>query len=81
MGRILRRPVLAYLGFTFGLGLLLVFWKYWGRHIGQDHVEPALAGYPTRVWVMHWTVYQSLLHFYWDGFLWKMRLESVRENI
>lgn len=81
MGRILRRPVLAYVGFTVGLGLVLIYWKYWGRHWGKAYENPTMFGYPTWEWVKYWTVCQSMMHFYWDGFLWKMRLKSVRANI
>lgn len=33
------------------------------------------------VWAFYWSVYQSLVHFYYDGFLWKMRMPWVQANI
>jgi hypothetical protein len=32
-------------------------------------------------WVFYWTVYQSMAHFYFDSFMWKMRMPIVRESI
>ena len=28
-----------------------------------------------------WTVYQSMVHFYFDGFLWKMRSPTIRATV
>ncbi len=33
------------------------------------------------MWFFYYAVYESLVHFYMDGFLWKMRSPAVRENI
>ena len=33
------------------------------------------------LWLLYWGIYQSMVHFYFDGFLWKMRKKSVRANI
>jgi hypothetical protein len=79
--RILRRPALAYLGFTLGLGLTFLYWKYWGRHIGKGFTRPSFLGYDAREWLMYWAVYSSMSHFYWDGFLWKMRVQAIRQNL
>jgi hypothetical protein len=32
-------------------------------------------------WVFYWGVFQSLLHFYYDGFLWKTRQAAVRTSL
>jgi hypothetical protein len=33
------------------------------------------------IWLFYYAVYESLIHFHLDGFLWKMRRLEVRENI
>ncbi len=81
LGRILTRPVLAYLVFTLGLGAYFVLFKYWGRYIFPGADRPYFLGFPTSEWIFYWTVFQSFLHFYYDGFLWKMRKKSVRAHI
>ncbi len=40
-----------------------------------------MLGYRTAKWLSYWGIYQSMVHFYFDGFLWKMRLSSVRANL
>ncbi len=81
LGRLLRHPLGFYLGMiaVFGVGILLL--KYWGRLIMPGTERPELFGYRTGYWLGLWGLYQSMAHFYFDGFLWKMRLPSVRANI
>lgn len=81
LGRMLRHPAVFYLGMVllFGVGILLL--KYWGRWIVPEADRPELFGYRTGYLLGFWGIYQSMVHFYFDGFLWKMRLPSVRANI
>ncbi|KIG18494.1 hypothetical protein DB30_00179 [Enhygromyxa salina] len=81
LGHMLRRPLWFYLGMILAFGVALLLLKYWGRWIMPDADRPELFGYRTAYWLGFWGVYQSLVHFYFDGFLWKMRLPSVRANI
>jgi hypothetical protein len=81
LGRLLRRPVLFYLGMVALFAVAFLLLKYWGRFIMPDAARPELLGYRTAYWLGFWGVYQSMVHFYFDGFLWKMRLPSVRANI
>jgi hypothetical protein len=81
LGRLLRRPVLFYLGMVALFAVSFLLLKYWGRFIVPDAARPELFGYRTAYWLGFWGVYQSMVHFYFDGFLWKMRLPSVRANI
>lgn len=81
--RVLRHPWLAYGGFIFGLGIAFVLLKYYGRHINPmpRSEQPAVFGVRTSTWIMYWTTFQSMVHFYYDGFMWKMRSGAVRANI
>ena len=63
----------------FGVSILLL--KFWGRYIFKGDPRPEFLGYRTAYWLGFWGVYQSMVHFYFDGFLWKMRRETVRANI
>lgn len=81
MQRVLRRPWLAYLGFTITLGVVFVYLKYYGRFVFADQPRPEFLGWRTSTWIGFWGVYQSMVHFYWDGFLWKMRTKDVRKTI
>lgn len=81
LGRILLRPWLAYGVFTLGLAGMLLVWRYWGLSIFPELEQPHLLGFRTKEWVMYWVVFQSTVHFYFDGFLWKMGLPSTRANI
>jgi hypothetical protein len=81
IGRMLRHPATFYVALilVFGVGILLL--KFWGKWIFADAPRPELLGYRTAYWLGFWGVYQSMVHFYFDGFLWKMRLPSVRANL
>jgi len=80
--RVLRHPMAAYLIFILGLSALFLYLKFWGSpklFSGAD--QPMAFGYRTAVWLLYWGIYQSMVHFYFDGFLWKMRKPTVRANI
>ncbi|MEM1415680.1 MAG: hypothetical protein AAGH15_12305 [Myxococcota bacterium] len=79
--RFLRYPLVTYIGTAVLLGLAFTYLKYYGRWIFTDVDQPELAGLSTARWVGYWTVYQSMVHFYFDGFLWKMRLPTVRATV
>jgi hypothetical protein len=38
----------------------------------------SVFGHQAGLWLLLWTVWSSFMHFYYDGFLWKMRLPEVR---
>jgi len=52
-----------------------------GRTILTHAEPPDFFGITLRGWILYYAVYQSLVHFYLDGFLWKMRKPEVRANI
>jgi hypothetical protein len=81
LARLLRRPWLAYGGFTLCLALLYAGCAYYGRYFFVDAHSPRVAGATLRQWVFFWGIYQSMVHFYFDGFLWKMRLPVYRRSI
>ncbi len=79
--RFLRWPLVTYVGTAVVLGLAFLYLKYYGRWIFRAESQPEVAGLTTARWVGYWTVYQSMVHFYFDGFLWKMRLPAVRATV
>ena len=81
IARFLRYPVLVYVGFALAMGLCFVYLKYSGRWILQDEAPVRLFDISAWEWIGYWTVFQSMVHFYFDGFLWKMRARSVRDTI
>ncbi len=81
LGRLLAHPVVFYVGMVLLFGVAILLLKYWGRFIMPDASRPELLGYRVSYWLGFWGVYQSMVHFYFDGFLWKMRLPSVRANL
>jgi len=81
LGRALRHPWVAYGAFIIGLGVFFTWGGRWGRSIAVDSPKPRFLGYPVHQWLFWWMLYQSLIHFYWDGFLWKMRRAKVRAHL
>ena len=81
MQRLLQHPKTWYalLISTFAtIGILQVLG---GRTILTDAKPIDFFGITLRGWILYYAVYQSLVHFYLDGFLWKMRKPEVRANI
>src|SRR6266699_2407046 len=57
-----------YLGLVFAYGSL----SYFNAHLGIDTVKRILTGVVTA---------STLLHFYYDGFIWKVRERSTRQSL
>ncbi|GEM_PF-978007 len=81
LGKILRHPVLAYGLFTLVLAAIFIYLKYYGRYIFPQQDRPQFLGFRTSTWIAYWGIYQSMAHFYWDGFMWKIRHKSVRKHL
>ncbi len=79
--RFLRFPITAYVLSALSLAALFVYFKYFGRYLFPGQARPRAFGFSTLELVGYWTVYQSMVHFYFDGFLWKMRHASTRATI
>ncbi|HJL02681.1 MAG TPA: hypothetical protein RMH85_29590 [Polyangiaceae bacterium LLY-WYZ-15_(1-7)] len=81
IARFLGRPILVYVVSAAALGVAFVYLKYYGRWIWPREAMPQVLGFTTYEWIGYWTVYQSMVHFYFDGFLWKMRLPAIRATV
>ncbi len=81
LGRLLRRPFLSYFVYTAVLAAVVLYAGYFGRSIFTEFERPKMFGIRTSMWIMYWTVYQSLIHFYYDGFLWKTRHRSLADTL
>jgi hypothetical protein len=81
LARILRRPLLAYGAFTLALGAGFAYFGPWA-HLHFQYPQSHWLGVETGDgWVTIWLLFASALHFYFDGFLWKMRRPEVRANL
>ncbi len=81
MARLLERPALAYTSYTLALAAIYVCLQDWeGRQLWN---LPSLRVGELTLgkWIFYWGVFQSLLHFYFDGFLWKTRQPEMRESL
>ena len=80
MAKVLRWPVLWYAALT-----LLIAGAYFLIDFGQKMGlrEPGWKpfGFTPGMWLYAWAIWHSLAHFYFDGFLWKMRMPAVRQSI
>jgi hypothetical protein len=79
--RLLRWPLLYYAFFTLGLGALYVVLKYWERTFFPGTPQPTFLGFSAWRWIASFAVFQSMMHFWFDGFLWKMRVEATRDTV
>jgi len=78
--RVLAWPVLAYAGFILAVGGFF-FWTDFGKHYGLPVLATPFLGVKFSTWVTSWAIWEALFHYYQDGFMWKMRLPSVRASI
>lgn len=81
LARWVRRPWVFYpaLLAVFGGGYLLI--QFWGKSFLIGQAPLTFAGTPVVHWLFFWGIYQSLMHFDYDGVLWRMRQPQVRGNI
>lgn len=79
LGWLSRRPWLLYGVLLLGVGGTYFLFAYGHRYF--DWGRPKLAGTTLVQWAFFWTIWQQVLHFWFDGFLWKMRLPAVRGNL
>lgn len=78
--RLLTRPVIAYGVFTLSIAAVFFGVEYgddFGLHKGNVTVLDIRFG----TWLFAFAIWQSIAHFYFDGFLWKMRAASVRASL
>ncbi len=78
--RALRHPWLAYGLFSLAIAgtcFLLDPAGHYGINDGRMH----LYGVSLATWMFAFTIWHSMAHFYFDGFLWKMRAPETRANI
>lgn len=78
--RLLTRPVLAYGIFTLSIAAVFFGIEYgddFGLHGGNVRLFDIRFG----TWLFSFAIWQSIAHFYFDGFLWKMRAPQVRASL
>jgi hypothetical protein len=81
IARALRYPITVYVVSAVALGVLFIYFKYYGRWLWPEADQPRFLRFRAMEWIGYWTIFQSMVHFYFDGFLWKMRLPEVRATI
>ncbi|MBL4689592.1 MAG: hypothetical protein JKY37_33705 [Nannocystaceae bacterium] len=80
LARVLKHPWIAYGGFTGGGALLIIALQY-GPQWMPPSARPYFLGFSTAEWFVYWGLYQSMVHFYFDSFMWKMRRGTTRAHI
>jgi len=76
---ITQRPVLY-----FGTGVVVLLTLFiGGRYVLVYGVQemPVAFGHPIPVWIFWYSIMQALIHFYYDGFLWKLRRPELAQSI
>jgi hypothetical protein len=76
--RILRYPATAFLTFVVFVGGTYFVLANWRWLFGERLM---LGSIPLALVMLCLPLYLSMVHFYYDGFLWKMRRPVVRENV
>jgi hypothetical protein len=81
MARLLEHPALAYSTYTLALAAIYVLFRDWQDFSLWKVPSIRIGEMKLGVWVFYWGVFQSLLHFYFDGFLWKTREPEMRKSL
>lgn len=77
LARAMRYPRVSFAAFFFTVGAAYLAAYTWGSLVFPGAPLPVFFGRTIGEWLFYWTVYQSLMHFYLDGFLWKLRIPEV----
>jgi hypothetical protein len=81
MARVLEHPWLAYSSYTLALVAVYVLLRNWEGFSIWQVPDVRLGTLTLGAWIFYWGVFQSLLHFYFDGFLWKTRRPEMRKSL
>lgn len=81
MARVLERPWLAYASYTLALAAIYVLLRDWEGFSLSRIPKLRVGDMALGAWIFYWGVFQSLLHFYFDGFLWKTRRPEMRRSL
>jgi len=77
--RLLRHGALLY-GLFIAVIAAIYLWSNYAVGFGWIERQPVLFGLRTTMIIYIWAIWHSMAHFYFDGFLWKMR-PSVRSAL
>lgn len=80
MQRLMRYSVIFYSIFALVIGGTYFVVEF-GASYGLFEGKVKLFGYGVGLWLYAWAIWHSLTHFYFDGFLWKMRAPTVRAHL
>ena len=78
--RVLTRPVLAYAVFTLSIAAVFFFIEF-GDDFGLYEGKVTFFDMRAGQWLFSFAIWHSIAHFYYDGFLWKMRTQAVRASL
>ncbi len=81
MEKLLSKPVLFYALMIAVPAAIAILNTIWGREIFAGERPIRIMGLSGGQWYFYYAVYESLVHFYMDGFLWKIRRPEVRANL
>ncbi len=81
----LLQRILRYGWAFYGCFVLLIagsyFYVEFGATFGLYDAKLTLLGFKASTWLYAWAIWHSLAHFYFDGFLWKMRAPALRASL
>jgi hypothetical protein len=78
---LLRYPVALYLSFTAVVMGALFYANYSYQFPALEALPRTLFQEDVRDWLLWFTLYHGVLHFYYDGFLWKLRRPGLLSQI
>lgn len=78
--KVLRHSGLFYGCFVGGISAFYVYSEF-GRRFGWYDEPVRIGGVTLGTIIYAWAIWHSFAHFYFDGFLWKMRLPTVRASL
>lgn len=81
LARLLDRPWLTYSAFTLVLASAYVLFTDWRELQFWSLPDHRFSALTLGQWVFCWGVWQSFVHFYFDGLLWRTREPQVRDAL
>jgi hypothetical protein len=81
IARLLEHPWLTYSTYTLALAAVYILLQQWEGFSLWQVPNIRVGEMKIGAWIFYWGVFQSLLHFYFDGFLWKTRRPEMQKSL
>ena len=81
LSRLVQHPLLYYIGGSVVIAAAIFFARYAHSVLGVSLESMSFFGAQLATWSIWYSILQGIPHFYYDGFLWKMRQTELAKSL